>query len=67
MIDANSDWSSAPKDGSVINVAFRDPPHARARWNSDKGRWDVLSSTGSGVWIDMEYSRGVSKPILWWR
>ena len=64
MAETNEDWSAAPKDGSVLNVRFRDGTRARARWNALNGdRWEVLRR--SGEWVGMEYER-YGDPDVWW-
>jgi hypothetical protein len=64
MAETNEDWSAAPKDGSVLNVRFRDGTRARARWNAlNAGRWEVLRR--SGEWVGMEYERH-GDPDVWW-
>ena len=61
----HEDWTTAPKDGSVINVQFPDGTQARAKWSTDGApQWQILR--GSGDWVSMEYDHGRQPPSRWW-
>ena len=62
MAETN-EWSTAPKDGSEINIQFPDGTKARAKWDSESGQWKVPSG---GKWLNMEYVHGNSDPVVWW-
>jgi hypothetical protein len=58
------EWSTAPKDGSVINVEFPDGATSKARWNANEGRWEAIRA--NGTWVGMQYAHGLRDPIGWW-
>jgi hypothetical protein len=58
------EWSTAPKDGSEINVQFPDGTKARARWNEIDSEWQVRQRDGE--WKRMAYLHGGSDPRVWW-
>ena len=48
MTETN-EWSTAPKDGSEINIQFPDGTKARARWNAENGgEWQAQRATVNG-------------------
>jgi hypothetical protein len=65
MTETN-EWRTVapPKDGSEINVQFQSGTNARAKWNPQACRWEVLRQ--SGEWVGMEYEHH-SEPVVWWR
>ncbi len=64
MIQTTDDWSTAPKDGSQINVEFRGGTRSEARWNAQTARWEVLRR--SGKWVGMKFEHGTDHPFVWW-
>jgi hypothetical protein len=65
MTEVNEDPNSAPKDGSVINVQFRDGMTNKARWNTGTGQWEALDSIGH--WRLMNFLHDSDRFELWWR
>jgi hypothetical protein len=57
------EWSTAPKDGSVINVQFAAAVTSKVRWNATEGRWEVLRA--NGTWVGMQYAHGLRDPVGW--
>jgi hypothetical protein len=64
MTQTNDDWSTAPKDGSVINIEFRGGTRAKAKWNAQTARWEVLRH--SGKWVNIKFEHGTDHPLVWW-
>ncbi len=59
-----NDWSTASKDGSVINVRFPDGRTiTKAKWNPKADRWEVPRR---GKWASMRDVHGVREPDVWW-
>src|ERR1051325_5386449 len=48
-VTETNEWSTAPKDGSEINIQFPDGTKARARWNAENGgEWQAQRATVNG-------------------
>ena len=65
MGELNQDPNSAPKDGSIINVQFRDGMTNKARWNRGTGQWEALDSIDR--WRLMRFLHGGDSFERWWR
>jgi hypothetical protein len=63
MIETNDDWGAAPRDGSEINVEFPNGAKARAKWNAQACRWEVLQHNGE--WVGMKYEHGGDLHVWW--
>ncbi len=59
-----SDWSTAPKDGTVIDVKFEDGTETEARFSTLTRQWEVIYGPRK-EWRRMEYVHK-SPPICWW-
>ena len=57
--------NSAPKDGSVISVQFRDGTTNKAKWNRAAGQWEALDSIDR--WRLMRFLHGTGSFQRWWR
>jgi hypothetical protein len=55
---------TAPKDGSVINVQFRNGTTTKARWNTGTERWEAPDSTGR--WRVMNFHYPSDRFERWW-
>jgi hypothetical protein len=59
------EWSTAPQDGTVINVRFPDGKTVtEARWNTQARQWEVPHR---GKWSNMRDIHGAREPTVWWR
>ena len=59
-----SDWGTAPKDGSVINVQFPDGETVtKTKWNVQTCQWEVPRR---GKWSSMRDVHGIRDPVVWW-
>ena len=60
-----NDWSTAPRDGSLIYVRFPDGETVtKARWNVGAGQWEAPRR---GKWTNMRDAHGARAPVVWWR
>ena len=56
-------WPSAPRDGSVLRVRFRDRSEALVRWDALGRTWQVLQPAGGWLACDLEPSD--CRPVDW--